>query len=68
MDGNIRLTLILLGIGLMVHAGYVYSTCEMMTVLEYLTNECGAKKEQAGYEVVLGIALFLGMIKAPKKD
>ena len=47
MDGNIRLTLILLGIGLMVHAGYVYSTCEMMTVLEYLTNECGVKKEQA---------------------
>ena len=68
MDGNIRLTLIILGIGLMVHAGYVYSTCEMMTVWEYISNECDAKREQAGYEVVLGIALFLGMIKAPKKD
>ena len=65
MDGNIRLTLILLGIGLMVHAGYVYSTCEMM--MDYVG--CGAKKEQAGYEGFLGMALmFLGKMKGPKKD
>ena len=66
MDGNIRLTLIILGIGLMVHAGYVYIDCEMQPLIDYYYNECDDKKTQGQYEVVLGIALFLGMMKKPK--
>ena len=68
MDGNVRLTLIILGMGLMAHAGYVYYTCEMMSLFEYIAEDCDAKKEIGGYEFILGIALFLGMIKAPKKN
>ena len=58
MDGNIRLALILSGIGLMLHAGYLYANCTDMP--------CDAETAQAQLEVIFGIVLFVGMMRKSK--
>ena len=67
MDGNIRLTLIILGIGLMVHAVYSFGECsgEEMWDGYYCNKEI---TQQYQFEGIMGLALFLGMIKGPKKE
>ena len=69
MDSNIRLTLILSGIGLMLHAGYLYANC-MITSVGLDISQCDAEISQAQLEGIFGIALFVGMMgkwgKKPK--
>jgi hypothetical protein len=69
MDSNIRLTLILSGIGLMLHAGYLYANC-MINSSGMDNSQCDADTAQAQLEGIFGIALFFGMIgkwgKKPK--
>jgi len=62
MDGNIRLALILSGIGLMLHAGYLYANCMITSVGTDMP--CDAETAQAQLEVIFGIVLFVGMRKS----
>ena len=62
MDGNIRLALILSGIGLMLHAGYLYANCMITSVGTDIP--CDAETAQAQLEGIFGIVLFVGMRKS----
>ena len=62
MDGNIRLALILSGIGLMLHAGYLYANCMITSVGTDMP--CDAETAQAQLEGIFGIVLFVGMRKS----
>ena len=62
MDGNIRLALILSGIGLMLHAGYLYADCMITSVGTDIP--CDAETAQAQLEGIFGIVLFVGMRKS----
>ena len=62
MDPNIRLALILSGIGLMLHAGYLYANCMITSVS--LDTQCDAETAQAQLEGIFGIVLFVGMRKS----
>ena len=62
MDGNIRLALILSGIGLMLHAGYLYANCMVTSVGTDMP--CDAETAQAQLEGIFGIVLFVGMRKS----
>ena len=64
MDGNIRLALILSGIGLMLHAGYLYADCKITSV--GLDTQCDAETAQAQLEGIFGIVLFVGMMRKSK--
>ena len=62
MDPNIRLALILSGIGLMLHAGYLYANCMVTSVGTDMP--CDAETAQAQLEGIFGIVLFVGMRKS----
>ena len=62
MDPNIRLALILSGIGLMLHAGYLYANCMLTSVGTDIP--CDAETAQAQLEGIFGIVLFVGMRKS----
>ena len=64
MDPNIRLALILSGIGLMLHAGYLYANC--MITLTGTDIPCDAETAQAQLEAIFGIVLFVGMMRKSK--
>ena len=64
MDGNIRLALILSGIGLMLHAGYLYASCMITSVGTDIP--CDAETAQAQLEGIFGIVLFVGMMRKSK--
>ena len=64
MDPNIRLALILSGIGLMLHAGYLYANCMVASVGTDIL--CDAETAQAQLEVIFGIVLFVGMMRKSK--
>jgi hypothetical protein len=64
MDGNIRLALILSGIGLMLHAGYMYANCMITSVGTDIP--CDAETAQAQLEGIFGIVLFVGMMRKSK--
>ena len=64
MDGNIRLALILSGIGLMLHAGYLYANCMITSVGTDMP--CDAETAQAQLEVIFGIVLFVGVMRKSK--
>ena len=64
MDGNIRLALILSGIGLMLHAGYLYVNCMITSVGTDMP--CDAETAQAQLEGIFGIVLFVGMMRKSK--
>ena len=64
MDPNIRLALILSGIGLMLHAGYLYANCMITSVGTDIP--CDAEIAQAQLEVIFGIVLFVGMMRKSK--
>ncbi len=64
MDGNIRLALILSGIGLMLHAGYLYANCMITSVGTDMP--CDAETAQAQLEGIFGIVLFVGMMRKSK--
>ena len=64
MDPNIRLALILSGIGLMLHAGYLYANCMITSVS--LDTQCDAETAQAQLEGIFGIVLFVGMMRKSK--
>ena len=64
MDGNIRLALILSGIGLMLHAGYMYANCMITSVGTDMP--CDAETAQAQLEGIFGIVLFVGMMRKSK--
>ena len=64
MDPNIRLALILSGIGLMLHAGYLYANCMLISVGTDIP--CDAEIAQAQLEVIFGIVLFVGMMRKSK--
>jgi|TARA_B100000378_G_C17698689_1_gene290781 hypothetical protein len=64
MDGNIRLALILSGIGLMLHAGYLYANCMITSVGTDIP--CDAETAQAQLEGIFGIVLFVGMMRKSK--
>ena len=62
MDGNIRFALILSGIGLMLHAGYLYANCMLTSIGTDIP--CDAETAQAQLEGIFGIVLFVGMRKS----
>ena len=62
MDPNIRLALILSGIGLILHAGYLYANCMITSVGTDMP--CDAETAQAQLEGIFGIVLFVGMRKS----
>ena len=64
MDPNIRLALILSGIGLMLHAGYLYANCMLTSVGTDIP--CDAETAQAQLEGIFGIVLFVGMMRKSK--
>lgn len=64
MDPNIRLALILSGIGLMLHAGYLYANCMITSVGTDMP--CDAETAQAQLEGIFGIVLFVGMMRKSK--
>ena len=64
MDGNIRLALILSGIGLMLHAGYLYANCMITSVGTDIP--CDAETAQAQLEGIFGIVLFVGVMRKSK--
>jgi len=64
MDGNIRLALILSGIGLMLHAGYLYANCMLTSIGTDIP--CDAETAQAQLEGIFGIVLFVGMMRKSK--
>jgi len=64
MDGNIRLALILSGIGLMLHAGYLYANCMITSIGTDIP--CDAETAQAQLEGIFGIVLFVGMMRKSK--
>ena len=64
MDPNIRLALILSGIGLMLHAGYLYANCMLTSVGTDIP--CDAETAQAQLEGIFGIILFVGMMRKSK--
>ena len=64
MDGNIRLALILSGIGLMLHAGYLYANCMITSVGTDIP--CDAETAQAQLEGIFGIVLFVAMVRKSK--
>ena len=64
MDPNIRLALILSGIGLMLHAGYMYANCMITSVGTDIP--CDAETAQAQLEGIFGIVLFVGMMRKSK--
>ena len=64
MDPNIRLALILSGICLMLHAGYLYANCMITSVGTDMP--CDAETAQAQLEVIFGIVLFVGMMRKSK--
>ena len=64
MDPNIRLALILSGIGLMLHAGYLYANC--MITSTGTDIPCDAETAQAQLEVIFGIVLFVAMMRKSK--
>ena len=64
MDPNIRLALILSGIGLMLHAGYLYANCMVTSVGTDMP--CDAETAQAQLEGIFGIVLFVGMMRKSK--
>ena len=64
MDGNIRLALILSGIGLMLHAGYMYANCMITSVGTDIP--CDAETAHAQLEGIFGIVLFVGMMRKSK--
>ena len=66
MDGNIRLTLILSSIGLMLHAGYLYANCMITSVGTDIP--CDAETAQAQLEVMFGIVLVLFVRMNASKD
>jgi len=64
MDPNIRLALILSGIGLMLHAGYLYANCMLTSIGTDIP--CDAETAQAQLEGIFGIVLFVGMMRKSK--
>ena len=64
MNPNIRLALILSGIGLMLHAGYLYANCMITSVGTDIP--CDAETAQAQLEGIFGIVLFVGMMRKSK--
>ena len=64
MDPNIRLALILSGIGLMLHAGYLYANCMITSMGTDIP--CDAETAQAQLEGIFGIVLFVGMMRKSK--
>ena len=64
MDPNIRLALILSGIGLMLHAGYLYANCMITSTGKDIP--CDAETAQAQLEGIFGIVLFVGMMRKSK--
>jgi len=64
MDPNIRLALILSGIGLMLHAGYLYANCMITSVGTDIP--CDAETAQAQLEGIFGLVLFVGMMRKSK--
>jgi len=64
MDPNIRLALILSGIGLMLHAGYLYANCMITSIGTDIP--CDAETAQAQLEGIFGIVLFVGMMRKSK--
>ena len=67
MDPNIRLALILSGIGLMLHAGYLYANC-MITSVGLDNSQCDAETAQAQLEGIFGIVLLLFVRMIASKD
>ena len=67
MNSNIRLTLILSGIGMKLHAGYLYANC-MITSVGLDNSQCDAETAQAQLEGIFGIILVLFVRMIASKD
>lgn len=71
MDNNIRLTAIIVGLMLVIHA--IYSILECLLLCQCWRINAGCVPSQVSFsipvlEAIIGIALFLGMRKKPSED